>query len=59
MTRKISRFSWRGRAATKVEPEFHHEGREEHEVPKLKMLISKFFVAFVRFVVRGYYLIDP
>jgi hypothetical protein len=38
-------------AAAKVEQKFHHEDREEHEVRKYKK--NKFFVAFVRFVVRS------
>jgi hypothetical protein len=38
-------------AAAKVEQKFHHEDREEHEVRKYKQ--NKFFVAFVRFVVRS------
>src|SRR5712692_1617629 len=48
-------------SAAKPQPKqkltFHHEGHEEHEVQKYK--ISESFVAFVCFVVRSYFLVDP
>ena len=44
-----------GRVTTKPQPRsketFHHEGREEHEVRNLNVIISEPFVFFVRFAV--------
>jgi hypothetical protein len=38
------------RGYARNQPEYHHEGREEHEVYKK---LSETFVSFVRFVVRN------